>query len=127
MLLFFGTEVLAQSEEKGLLWEITGNDLDQPSYIFGTIHIICPDDFILKQSVVDALRSCGRFMMEIDMSDPTLMSKMQQLSVNPGMKNISSEMDKRDSLLIDAFLVANYGTGLQQFGILKPFVLLVIK
>ncbi len=26
--------------EKALLWEISGNDLTQPSYVFGTIHMI---------------------------------------------------------------------------------------
>lgn len=43
--------------------------------------------------------------------------------MNPGMKNIQSEMDEEDAKKLDEFLIGAYGTGLAQLGVLKPFVL----
>ena len=34
------TEKLANS----LLWEISGKDITKPSYLFGTMHLLCADD-----------------------------------------------------------------------------------
>jgi uncharacterized protein YbaP (TraB family) len=31
----------AQELEKSLLWKISGNGLNKPSYLFGTIHLTC--------------------------------------------------------------------------------------
>jgi len=42
--LYFG-KIYGQKDEKSLLYEISGNGLSQPSYVFGTIHAICKDDF----------------------------------------------------------------------------------
>jgi uncharacterized protein YbaP (TraB family) len=38
--------------EKSLLWEVSGNGLTKPSYIYGTIHMICKDDASLGDSLV---------------------------------------------------------------------------
>lgn len=41
--------------EKTVLWEVSGNGLENPSYLFGTIHIICPDDLDLSPKIINAL------------------------------------------------------------------------
>jgi len=38
--------------EKSLLWKIAGKDLPQPSYLYGTIHMIDKKDFFLTDSTV---------------------------------------------------------------------------
>ena len=30
-------------KEKALLWKISRNGIDEPSYLYGTIHLMCPD------------------------------------------------------------------------------------
>lgn len=37
-------------KEKTLLWQINGKGISHPSYLFGTIHLMCPDE--LKMSSV---------------------------------------------------------------------------
>ncbi len=37
--------------EKSLLWKIEGNNLTQPSYLFGTVHMICQDQFNMTEKV----------------------------------------------------------------------------
>ncbi|MBC6366104.1 TraB/GumN family protein [Algoriphagus sp. AK58] len=111
------------AQDSSLLWRISGNGLNQDSYLFGTIHLICKDDFFMNDQILKAFQESKSLVMELDLSDPQLNSKMQQLSLNPGMKNIQLDMREEDAKIIDAFFIQNYGAGLAQLGILKPFVL----
>ena len=42
------------SEEKSLCWEISGNGLSKPSYLFGTIHLIPKKDLIISENAKKA-------------------------------------------------------------------------
>ena len=55
--------------EKSLLWEISGNGLAKPSYLYGTIHMICKDDAALGDSLVAAIERSDRVYFEIDMDN----------------------------------------------------------
>lgn len=44
--------------ENALLWEISGNDLEQPSYIFGILKFIPSEDYFLPETVTEKLKSC---------------------------------------------------------------------
>lgn len=110
-------------KEKALLWKISGNNLEKPSYLYGTIHIICADKFQMSDAMLKAVESTDKIALEIDMDDPELPVKMQQASINPDMKNIKEEIEADKIELVDNFLQAQYKQGLAQLGILKPFVL----
>ena len=55
--------------EKSLLWEITGNGLTKPSYLYGTIHMICKEDASLSDSLVSAIKRTDRVYFEVDMDN----------------------------------------------------------
>jgi uncharacterized protein YbaP (TraB family) len=55
--------------EKSLLWEISGNGLAKPSYLYGTIHMICKDDAALGDSLVAAIERSDRVYFEVDMDN----------------------------------------------------------
>lgn len=110
-------------QDSSLLWKVSGNGLEKESYLFGTIHIICKSDFVMDERISSAFESTEDLIMELDMSDPQLQLKMQQVSMNPGMKNIKEEIEAPLATSLDEFLLKNYGAGLDQLGILKPFVL----
>lgn len=107
-----------------LLWKVSGNGLEEPSYVFGTIHMICSEKFYFPDEVKSAIEGTDKTVLELDMDDPAMPQQMQQLMLNPGMKNISGDLDPKDKELIDSFLKAQYGVGLDQFGVYKPFALL---
>jgi uncharacterized protein len=109
--------------QNSLLWKISGKNLSEPSYLYGTIHIICEEQFRIDDNTKKAMQQTGQLIMEMDMSDPNLMAQMQQLSLNPGFKNIKSDLKPEDAKVMDQFLQEQYGAGLDQLGILKPFVL----
>ena len=122
-LLFLGLKAQLVAQESSLLWKISGNGLAQDSYLFGTIHIICADQVVMDERIQEAFDQSDQIILELDMDDPQLQAQMQQMSINPQMKNISQDLSEEDAGVIDAFLLEKYGAGLQQLGIFKPFVL----
>lgn len=54
---------------KTVLWEISGNGLQQPSYLFGTMHILCAEDAQLSDSLLYAIGASGQVYFEIDMDN----------------------------------------------------------
>ncbi len=53
-----------------LLWEITGKNLKQPSYMFGTFHILCKDDIQFSANLQTALKVSQKVYFEMDLDDP---------------------------------------------------------
>ncbi len=52
------------TKQKGLLWEITGNGLKKPSYVYGTMHVSSKLAFHLGDSFYKAMMSCETVAFE---------------------------------------------------------------
>ena len=50
-----------------LLWKISGNGLEKPSYLFGTIHMLCADDAVLSKNMKKIIEDCDEVYFEVDM------------------------------------------------------------
>ena len=90
--------------EKSLLWEISGNGLTKPSYLYGTIHMICKDDASLGDSLVAAIQKVDRVYFEVDMDN--LMEMMMALK-DFKMKNdttLSDLLSKEDYEKVKEFM-----------------------
>src|SRR6476660_8269316 len=73
--------------ENALLWEISGNTLPQPSYLFGTMHIICADDAVLSDPLKAVIEKADKICFEIDLDDAgQLMNSLKFLRMNDGQK-----------------------------------------
>ncbi|MBC7872395.1 MAG: TraB/GumN family protein [Ferruginibacter sp.] len=57
------------SENNTLLWKISGNGLEKPSYLFGTIHMICAEDAVLSDNLKKAISGCEEVYFEVDMDN----------------------------------------------------------
>jgi uncharacterized protein YbaP (TraB family) len=57
------------SFENALLWQIDGNGLASPSYVFGTIHMINADKFFWPEGTLTAFDKSDDIVFEIDMDD----------------------------------------------------------
>ncbi|MBL3656652.1 TraB/GumN family protein [Fulvivirga sediminis] len=120
------TPLLLRGQESSLLFKLTGPGISKPSYIFGTIHMMCSEDYSMSTTVENAMTHVDRAVLEIDMDDPAMMMKIQQLSMNPGFRNISDQFSKSELDSLNAFLQKGYGATMTQFGVMKPFVLLTM-
>ena len=85
-------------DRRGLLWKISGNDLDKPSYLFGTIHLLCPDQLTISDSVIRAITSTNQMVLEINLSDPS-----NPVRIGTGMKAYKANQRIRHFLKKDEY------------------------
>jgi len=86
-----------------MLWKISGNGLKHDSYLFGTIHMLCPDDFEIKQKCLDALNSSDKVVFEVDLTKPENLQIMQAFAApEPDFVKqfAEAEVKKMDSILV---------------------------
>ena len=53
-----------------LLWEISGNNLTAPSYLYGTFHLMCKEDIIISENLKKSISKSKFLYLEMDMDDP---------------------------------------------------------
>ncbi len=87
------SELTKTSLEKSLLWEISGNGLDKPSFLYGTIHIIGKDDFILTDETKTSFDKSERITFEINMEEMNDLSTMFTLFSKIMMPNAMTLKD----------------------------------
>lgn len=58
-----------KKENNTLLWKISGNGLEKPSYLFGTIHMLCEEDATLSKNMKKAISECDEVYFEVDMDN----------------------------------------------------------
>ena len=63
----------ANADDNSLLWEVSGKGLKNPSYIFGTFHLMCKDDIRFSEQLKNAVANSNLLYLEMDMDDPAIM------------------------------------------------------
>lgn len=70
--------ITSAQTENSLLWEVSGNGLEKPSYVFGTMHMICKDDYIMTPVIENTLKNVEVYYAEINFGDPNTTAVMQK-------------------------------------------------
>jgi uncharacterized protein len=108
-----------------LLWRISGKNLSKPTYVFGTMHMLCADDIQLSDSLKQAIRGADKVYLELDMDD-----MMQVLGA------MSHMTMRNDTTLADLLTAEEYkkvksffqeNSGLIPFSMLEKFKPLLIE
>ncbi len=60
----------ASENNNTLLWEISGKNLKQPSYLFGTFHLMCKEDINFSANLQAAMKAADEVYFEMDLDDP---------------------------------------------------------
>ena len=114
--LFFSGATQAQTKsvklENSLLWEVSGNGLSKPSYLYGTIHSICPTDYFLTEKTKNAFQKSDKLIVEINFSDPNEMADAQKLAMSPEL--LSKKLTPEQLSELDSILQKATGIKVQQ-------------
>lgn len=87
--LFLFTLTVTSSQAQ-LLYKIEGKDIQKPSYIYGTIHIMPKKQFVISESITTALKECETLVMEVDINmDVRTQIDAAQRSLLPDGKTIA--------------------------------------
>lgn len=112
--------------EAALLWKIEGRELPKPSYLYGTIHLICPSDFVLSDTLKGSLKQTDRLTLEIDMDDPGLMMAMARSMAMSGENQLKQLLDSTDYNRLNRYFKDSVGMSIAPFERAKPFMLMSI-
>lgn len=111
------------NNSNSLLWEVSGNGLKQPSYVFGTFHLMCPGDIRFGKPLNQALQYASEVYMELDMDDPsTMLSGILVMNMKGGkkLKDLYSEAEYKR---LNDFFKDSIGMPLTMFQSMKPSML----
>lgn len=100
------------SLENSLLWEISGKGLSKTSYLYGTIHMICADDYFLSEKVKKAFESSDKLVLEVNLSDPAELAVMQQMAM--GKETLDKTLTPEQLSKLEAILKEKAGLSVQQ-------------
>lgn len=118
----------AGSNENSLLWEVSGNGLPKLSYLYGTIHMICGNDYFLSEKTKKAFNASESLFLEIDLSDPNELAFMQKAAM--GTEPLSKKLTAKQLTDLDIILRKNTGMTIQQvdsFSMLTVLSLISMK
>lgn len=111
-------------DSTSLLWEISGNNLKRTSYLFGTIHLSCPGDFVTGDSLKSRLLAAEKLVLELDMTDPGLMPALMQGMMMKDGATLRGLLSEREYGKIDRFFSDSVGLSIAPFSGSKPFLLM---
>ena len=110
-----------------LCWKITGQGLSQPSYIFGTIHLISKKDFFLSKPSELAFKSCKTLALEVDLNmNKDTKKEVGKSAILPDGKSIDDYCSSEELNIIKSFMsdsVKISGLKIKLYSRLKPIYL----
>ena len=110
-------------KEKTLLWEVSGKGITKPSWLFGTIHLMCSDQLKMPKTVEEKFNTSRSLFLEIKMDDPDMMKEMMmgmQMKDSSTLENLMG--NKFDS--VSHIFQTTTGLPLKMLNTAKPFMLI---
>ncbi len=115
-------KMVEPKKENGLLWEIRSAGIKEPSYLYGTIHMICAADFSMSDTITKAFGKSRQLYLELDMDDPTMAMKTMKLSMMKD-KTLKDIFTPADYARLEKYLKDNFGMPMMLFNQLKPIAI----
>lgn len=103
-----------------LLWRVSGNNLEKPSYLFGTLHLgVELEDF--EETLTKCIDSSDVVATELN-TDSIDMMQFMSLMVLPNDVSYKDYLNDTQYQKLDSLLKKSYGLGLAIFGRLQPVI-----
>ena len=104
-----------------LLWRISGNGITRPSWLFGTMHILCANDAMLSDSLKAVIAACDEVYFEINLSDMSdMMNAIQYMRMN-GDEKLSDLLKPKDYARVKDYFTKHASMLPLPAGMLEPF------
>lgn len=110
----------------GLLYKISGKNLKKPSYLFGTIHLICEKDMFPAEKLKSYINRTEQMMLELDLDDPAVMQKAAQGMTLPDGKTMKTYLKPEEYAKLDELFKNYLGVSFDGFQTFKPIMTSVL-
>lgn len=111
------------AQDNSLLYEVTGNGLQQPSYLFGTFHLVCPNDLVLSDATKKAMTDAQQLYLELDFDDPALMQGMMKAMTLTDGKTVKDYLSADDYAILEKYFSEKLKMNPAQMSRMTPIAL----
>jgi uncharacterized protein YbaP (TraB family) len=121
LLLVFLAGATGAFAQKTLLFKISGNGLTKPSYVFGTLHMVCTETYKLPAPVKAAIEKSDIVYTEVviaTMQEDAM--KAMKYMMAPADSTLDKLLNEADYKNVGAFLNDTIGMPIDQLKALKP-------
>ncbi|PSL25939.1 TraB/GumN family protein [Chitinophaga ginsengisoli] len=123
-LLLLTAKAQQQTDAKSsLLWEISGKGLQSPSWLYGTIHAICPQDHQFSPATLNALQQSKALYLEVNIDDIRETSRLREAVLMPEPYSFKALFAADDYVKLSAWFHDSLNIQLAQLDRLKPLVI----
>lgn len=113
-----------KQKTSSLLWKIEGKNLKNPSYLFGTIHLICADKFLWTEAMKNALDTCEQVAFEVDMDDPKLAMEVSAGMLLPEEKELKDFFSEENYKRLEKYAIDTLRIPAMMLSRMQPFAVL---
>ena len=114
---------LNKPDEKTLLWQITGKNIQEPSYLYGTIHIMCPSDLTISDVLKQKFSATQQLFLEIKLDDPAMMMEMMMGMKMKDSSTLKSLLGKANYDSVNSIFKKSTGIPLEMLNSTKPILI----
>lgn len=111
-----------QLQAQGLFWKISGNGLENPSYVYGTMHTSDERVFDFQDGVIEALESVDHVALELNMDSINQMKVAQMLVMDDG-STLKSLLDEEEYKIVEDFFRDSLQMPLEMMQSMQPMYL----
>lgn len=122
-LLLLTAKAQTSGEKSSLLWEISGKGLQSPSWLYGTIHAICPEDHHFSSATLNALKQSKTLYLEVNINDKEEVSRLQSAVLMPEPYSFKALFAADDYMKLSTWFQDTLHMELAQLDRLKPLVI----
>lgn len=112
----------SSTEGMSLLWRIDKSGA-KTSWLFGTMHMICAEDYIWTAAMEEALLESETVCMEMDMGDPTILMQVTTGLIDTSGKTLRDYFTPEQYALLEQYVKDSLQSSLALFDRMKPIAL----
>ncbi|WP_127348085.1 TraB/GumN family protein [Pseudidiomarina mangrovi] len=109
--------------QAALLYKVSGNELDKPSYLFGTMHILCAEDFRVPEQLEQRFSEVDQLVMELDLTSPEVIFQSASLMVNRNGPYLEQHLSDDQLTQVAGYIQENLNMSIPRAQRINPFVL----
>lgn len=110
-------------DNKSLLWRISSKDMKKSSYLFGTIHLICKEDYLWTSAMARALKTSTEVCFEMDMDNPSLLLETATGMIDNSGKKLKDYFTEEQYQKLEKYISDSLHMDISMFQQMKPAAL----
>ena len=108
------------NNNQSLLWSIKSAKTGKLSYLFGTIHLICPTDYLWTPKMEESFNKSEKICFEMDIDDPNVLMQAAMAMIDNSGKKIKDYFTDEQYKKLEKYFIDNIGMDLALIPTIKP-------